>query len=117
MERGNDGQPFEKPGEPAQRFCGGLFMCVGIPGQIVSIVDAQTDTATVEIAGTRRAVNISCVLGEGRSHAECIDEWVLVHVGFAMSRIDEDEAIKTLELLQELGEMQAEMEAMYGADA
>lgn len=87
-------------------------MCVGIPGQIVEIVDAATDTATVEIAGTRRAINISCVLGEGRNHADCIGEWVLVHVGFAMSRIDEDEAIKTLELLQELGEMDEEMRMM-----
>lgn len=92
-------------------------MCVGIPGQIVAIVDVDSDTATVEIGGIRRAVNISCVLGEGRSHANCVGEWVLVHVGFAMSRIDEEEAIKTLELLQELGEMQAEMEAMQGMDA
>ncbi|MDQ3512037.1 MAG: HypC/HybG/HupF family hydrogenase formation chaperone, partial [Pseudomonadota bacterium] len=74
-------------------------MCVGIPGQIVAIVDAATDTATVQIAGIRRAINISCVVGEGRTHADCVGEWVLVHVGFAMSRIDEDEAIKTLELL------------------
>lgn len=87
-------------------------MCVGIPGQIVEIVDPATDTAIVEIAGVRRAVNISCVLDADRNHADCIGEWVLVHVGFAMSRIDEDEAIKTLELLQELGEMEAEHEAM-----
>jgi hydrogenase expression/formation protein HypC len=86
-------------------------MCVGIPGQIVKIVDAATDTATVEIAGVRRDVNISCVVGDGRTHADCIGQWVLVHVGFAMSRIDEQEAIKTLELLQELGEMQAELDA------
>ena len=91
-------------------------MCVGIPGQIVSIVDTQTDTAIVEIAGVRRAVNISCVLGDGRSHADCVGEWVLVHVGFAMSRLDEDEAMKTLELLRELGEMAEEMAAMQGED-
>ncbi len=91
-------------------------MCVGIPGQIVAIVDAQTDTAMVEIAGVRRAINISCVLGEGRSHADCVGEWVLVHVGFAMSRIDEAEAARTLELLAELGEMQAELEAYAGAE-
>lgn len=92
-------------------------MCVGIPGQIVAIVDAQTDTAMVEIAGVRRAINISCVLGEGRSHADCVGEWVLVHVGFAMSRLDEDEAIKTLQLLQELGEMAEEMEALQNVQA
>jgi hydrogenase expression/formation protein HypC len=87
-------------------------MCVGIPGQIVEIVDAATDTATVEIGGIRRAINISCVVGDGRTHADCIGEWVLVHVGFAMSRIDEQEAIKTLELLQALGEMAEEMRLM-----
>ena len=89
-------------------------MCVGIPGQIINIVDAATDTATVQIAGIRRAINISCVIGEGRGHADCIGQWVLVHVGFAMSRIDEDEAIKTLELLQELGEMAEELQLMQG---
>lgn len=66
----------------------------------------------MEIGGIRRAINISCVLGDGRSHADCIGEWVLVHVGFAMSRIDEDEALKTLELLQALGEMAEEMQFM-----
>jgi hydrogenase expression/formation protein HypC len=91
-------------------------MCVGIPGQIVEIVDASTDTATVEIAGVRRAVNISCVLDEGRSQADCVGEWVLVHVGFAMSRIDENEALETLKLLQELGEMAQEMDAIHSAD-
>lgn len=87
-------------------------MCVGLPGQIVEIVDAADDSAIVEIAGTRRLINIACVIGASRSAADCIGEWVLVHVGFAMSRIDEDEAIKTLELLQELGEMAEDMAAM-----
>jgi hydrogenase expression/formation protein HypC len=91
-------------------------MCVGVPGQIVDIVDAHTDTATVEIGGIRRAVNISCVVGDGRNHADCVGQWVLVHVGFAMSRIDEDEAIKTLELLQELGEMDQAMATMGRAE-
>ncbi len=89
-------------------------MCVGIPGQIVAIVDTATDTATVQIAGIRRAINISCVVGADRTHADCVGEWVLVHVGFAMSRIDEDEAIKTLQLLQELGEMAEELQLMQG---
>lgn len=92
-------------------------MCVGIPGQIVAVVDAATDTATVEIGGIRRAVNISCVIGDGRRHADCVGDWVLVHVGFAMSRIDEDEAIRTLELLLELGEMAEEMDMIRMAEA
>lgn len=91
-------------------------MCVGIPGQIVNIVDAATDTATVEIGGIRRKINISCVTGEGRTPADCIGEWVLVHVGFAMSRIDEEEAAKTLQLLKEVGEMQMEMDAMQTSE-
>lgn len=90
-------------------------MCVGIPGQIVAIVDTATDMATVEIGGIRRAVNISCLLGEGRSHADCVGEWVLVHVGFAMGRIDAQEAMKTLDLFQTLGEMQAAMDEMRSA--
>lgn len=85
-------------------------MCVGIPGRIVDIVDPATDTATVEIGGIRRAVNIAFVVEDGQSHADCVGDWVLVHVGFAMSRIDEDEAIKTLELLRALGEMDEELQ-------
>ena len=87
-------------------------MCVGVPGQIVSIVDAATDTALVEIGGIRRAINISFIVDEGRRHTDCVGDWVLVHVGFAMSRIDAAEAVKTLELLQELGEMDLELAAI-----
>ncbi|WP_166265500.1 HypC/HybG/HupF family hydrogenase formation chaperone [Marinobacter caseinilyticus] len=89
-------------------------MCVGIPGQIVAIIDADTDTAMVEIGGIRRAINIACVTDAHRNHEQCIGAWVLVHVGFAMSRIDEDEAMKTLELLRELGEMAEEMRWIQG---
>ena len=87
-------------------------MCVGIPGQIVEIIDAASHRAVVEVGGIRREVNIACVDGEGQEAGDCLGAWVLVHVGFAMSRIDEEEARKTLELLQELGEIQAEMDAM-----
>ncbi|MBB3063427.1 HypC/HybG/HupF family hydrogenase formation chaperone [Microbulbifer rhizosphaerae] len=84
-------------------------MCVGIPGQIVEIVDAASDTAVVEICGVRRAVNIACVVSDERNHAQCVGEWVLIHVGFAMSRLDPLEAQKTLELLRELGEMEEKL--------
>ena len=86
-------------------------MCLGIPGQIVSVINSADALALVEICGVRRPVNISFILDDRRAEA-CVGEWVLVHVGFAMSRIDEDEAMRTLALLQELGEMQAELEAM-----
>ena len=91
-------------------------MCLGIPGQIVALEDADGWLATVDFGGTRRRVNIACILEEDRQPESCIGEWVLVHVGFAMSRIDEAEAARTLELLAELGEVQAEMEAMRQAE-
>ncbi|MDR3616331.1 MAG: HypC/HybG/HupF family hydrogenase formation chaperone [Candidatus Obscuribacterales bacterium] len=87
-------------------------MCLGIPGQIVEIVDAGNKLAKVEISGVRRQVNIACIISEDHPVEACVGDWVLVHVGFAMSRIDAEEARKTLELLIELGEAQKEIEAM-----
>jgi hydrogenase expression/formation protein HypC len=86
-------------------------MCLGIPGQIVAIINAEDALATVDVAGVRRPVNISFIMDD-RSAEDCIGDWVLVHVGFAMSRIDADEAARTLAMLEELGEIQAELEAM-----
>ena len=86
-------------------------MCLGIPGRITAIIDPAEALAMVEVAGVRRPVNVSFILDDRPADA-CIGEWVLVHVGFAMSRIDAEEAARTLALLEELGEMQAEMEAM-----
>jgi hydrogenase expression/formation protein HypC len=87
-------------------------MCLGIPGQIVEITDPIKKLALVDVSGVKRQVNIACIVDEQHSIASCIGDWVLVHVGFAMSRIDADEAKKTLDLLIELGEAQAEIEAM-----
>ncbi len=92
-------------------------MCLGIPGQIVEITDADNFMAKVDVAGVRRAVNIACVVTPDHPAEHCIGDWVLVHVGFAMSRIDEDEAQKTLAILQELGEMQEELSAMQNTAA
>jgi hydrogenase expression/formation protein HypC len=86
-------------------------MCLGIPGRIVGIIDASEMLAMVEVAGVRRPVNVSFILDD-RPVEACLGEWVLVHVGFAMSRIDADDAARTLALLEELGEMQAEMASM-----
>ncbi len=86
-------------------------MCLGIPGQIVGIIDADDALAMVEVAGVRRPVNVSFILDD-RPMEACIGEWVLVHVGFAMSCIDAAEAAQTLALLEELGELEAEMQAM-----
>ena len=87
-------------------------MCLGIPGRIVRIDDAARKLATVDVSGVRRQINIACVLDEAHPVESCVGDWVLVHVGFAMSRIDEHEAAETLKILTELGEAQAEIEAM-----
>jgi hydrogenase expression/formation protein HypC len=87
-------------------------MCLGIPGQIVEITDPVKKLALVDISGVQRQVNIACIIDEEHSVASCVGDWVLVHVGFAMSRIDAAEAQKTLDLLMELGEAQAEFLAM-----
>lgn len=91
-------------------------MCLGIPGQIVDVSEADKGFAVVNVGGVRRSVNIAFVLSPERPAADCLGDWVLVHVGFAMSRIDEQEALRTLDLLRELGEMQAELDAMRDAD-
>ncbi len=81
-------------------------MCLGIPGQIIEIIDADNLLAKVDVAGVKRPVNIACIVSDDHTAQDCIGDWVLVHVGFAMSIIDEEEAIKTLALLEELGEVQ-----------
>jgi hydrogenase expression/formation protein HypC len=79
-------------------------MCLGIPAQIVRIDDAERMLATVEVGGVRRQVNIICVVDEEHPPESCVGDWVILHVGFAMSRINEAEARETLRLLSELGE-------------
>ncbi|MGA9487373.1 MAG: HypC/HybG/HupF family hydrogenase formation chaperone [Methylocella sp.] len=90
-------------------------MCLGIPGRIVAISDTQRKLATVDVCGVKREVNIACIIGE-RAIEACIGDWVLVHVGFAMSIIDEQQAAETLRILTELGEAQQEIAAMRAAD-
>jgi hydrogenase expression/formation protein HypC len=87
-------------------------MCLGIPGRIVTIDDAAKKLATVDVGGVKRQVNIACVVNEAHPVESCVGDWVLIHVGFAMSRIDERQAAETLQILTELGEAQAEIEAM-----
>lgn len=87
-------------------------MCLGIPGQIVEIIDENNFIAKVNVSGVKRAVNIVCIVDAEHPVKSCINDWVLVHVGFAMGRIDEEEAQKTLALLNELGEFQEEMAAI-----
>jgi len=75
-------------------------MCLAIPGQIVEIVDAAKYVAKVDFAGVRRDVNTFLMQPAGAE----VGDWVLVHVGFALSRIDEQEAARTLRFLESLGQ-------------
>jgi hydrogenase expression/formation protein HypC len=88
-------------------------MCLGIPGQILDYVDDQNDIATVEVSGVRRNINVGLVRQEGIGPGD----WVLVHVGFAMSKIDEVEAQETLTMLKQLGDAyKNEMDALFGSN-
>lgn len=79
-------------------------MCLAIPGKIVEIVDAANQLAKIDIGGVRRNVNIAMLDDVN------IGDYVLVHVGFAMSKINEQEAQETWRLLEEMGAAQEEVE-------
>lgn len=74
-------------------------MCVGIPAKVVEILPAERKMAVVEVEGVRREVSIVMVLDDGVA----VGDWVLLHVGFAMSIIDEDEAASQLDFMRMLG--------------
>ena len=76
-------------------------MCLGIPGRIVEILDEDLQLAKAEVSGVRRNINIGLVSGDDEKVQ--VGDWVLIHVGFAMSRIDEAEAQSTLGVLEEIG--------------
>jgi hydrogenase expression/formation protein HypC len=77
-------------------------MCLGIPGQIMTITDPIHQLAIVDIGGVRRAVNLACIVDDEHPIDTCVGEWVLVHVGFALNRLDPDEAAATLSLLDQI---------------
>jgi hydrogenase expression/formation protein HypC len=76
-------------------------MCLAIPGQILDVVDEVNRLARVEVAGVQRNVNIGLLDVDGTSVGP--GDWVLIHVGFAISQIDEEEARATRELLEQMG--------------
>jgi len=78
----------------------------------VKITDRARKLALVDVSGVQREVNITCVAPDRAQMDACIGKWVLIHVGFAMSIIDEAEAAATLKVLTEMGEMQEELAAM-----
>ena len=74
-------------------------MCLGIPGQIVEILDPASQMAKVDVAGVRRPVNVACVIDDDHPIDACLGDWVLVHVGFALRTVDEAAAATALEAL------------------
>ena len=89
-------------------------MCLGIPGQVIELLDSHEHLATADVSGVGRTINIGLLEDED---VRCGD-WVLIHVGFAMSKIDEEEARLALASLQMLGEVyNDEVEAMFASPA
>ena len=76
-------------------------MCLAIPGQVVEVVDEQNRLAKVDVAGVQRTINIGLLDADGAGARP--GDWVLIHVGFALSKVDEEEAEATLALLQGMG--------------
>ena len=87
-------------------------MCLAIPGQIVDVVDQGNRLAMVDVAGVQRTINIGLLDNDAEGSVGPGD-WVLIHVGFAMSRVDEDEAIATRRQLERMGQdYEAELEEL-----
>ena len=76
-------------------------MCLAIPGQIVDMVDEPNRLAKVDVAGVQRTINVGLLDAEGTGVGP--GDWVLIHVGFAISKVDEEEARATRELLERMG--------------
>jgi hydrogenase expression/formation protein HypC len=76
-------------------------MCLGIPGRIVEMVDAERGIAKAEVGGVRR--NVSMQLLENEGTPVKTGDWILIHVGFALCKIDEEEAAATLRMLNGMG--------------
>jgi hydrogenase expression/formation protein HypC len=86
-------------------------VCLAIPGRVMEVVDVDNRLARVDVAGVQRTVNIG-LLDSGGDGAEPGD-WVLIHVGFALSKVDEEEAAATLSLLEGMGtDFEAELEEL-----
>jgi hydrogenase expression/formation protein HypC len=99
-----------KDSEPAP---GGCHMCLAIPGKIVELVPASETLAVVDVVGVRRRVD----LGLLENDHPTVGDWVLIHVGFAMSKISEQDAIEQMNTLAMLGEAEAAMQEVRGYDS
>ena len=89
-------------------------MCLAIPGQVIEFVDVANRLAKVDVAGVRRTINVGLLDADGDSAKP--GDWVLIHVGFALSKVDEEEAQATLRLLENMGaEYEQELEELKGS--
>jgi hydrogenase expression/formation protein HypC len=89
---------------------GGCRMCLAIPGKIVEISAENQDSALVDVVGVRRRIDLG-LLAENKP---AIGDWVLVHVGFAMSKISEQDAADQMDTLRMLGEIDGAMQEVTG---
>ena len=87
-------------------------MCLGIPGEIVEILTARPDLAMVDVSGVQRAINIDLL-----DEVPVPGDWILIHVGFALSKIDEAEAKAALDFLESIGQAYADEMAALQASA
>jgi hydrogenase expression/formation protein HypC len=87
-------------------------MCLAIPGKIVDLASLHSQVGTVEVAGVRRRVD----LGLLRDDMPSVGDWVLIHVGFAMTKISEQDASEQMNLLRMLGETELAMQEVRGYD-
>lgn len=85
-------------------------MCLAIPGKIVELLDDKSQYAMIDVSGVKRKVNISLLQNEDLQ----VNDWVLIHVGFAMNKVSEKEATEQLQLLQEIGEATEALEEVKG---
>jgi hydrogenase expression/formation protein HypC len=79
-------------------------MCLGIPGEVIELLAEQPDLARVDVSGVRRVINVSLLADDPPQPGE----WVLIHVGFALSKIDESEAAAALQFLAGIGQAYAD---------
>ena len=85
-------------------------MCLAIPGKIVELLDEDRDTAVIDVLGVRRRIDLGLLADD----PPITGDWVLIHVGFAMSKISEVDALDQLRMLTELGEQESAMEEVQG---
>lgn len=85
-------------------------MCLAIPGQIVEMLDERENLALVDVVGVRRKIDLGLLVDDSPTPGD----WVLIHVGFAMSKISEHDAVEQMRILSILGEQDAAMEEVQG---